>query len=547
MTLVAEFNHLKEKHPEFSDNQISRLMQKNRGVYKKENYKEIDEKVNQNALSSMKYLENANRSLFKMDELVCAIKENIKSGKKGVKEVYGKVDFTPFLRKRINKETGQFSCAFFKQDGGSPFVAWTHTNNKGITRYYSKGIKDGKERRYRLDLVDLLALSTPSIREKAFHEEVREKEQRLYRYPDGNWATETRQYTLVHYTKSKAIEGVKNHYPYASLLVKEHERLNNNVRYVYDSADVYEWMPYEVAKAYETFIEYAKRKMNEKVYEMYGETIVFGSLEYISDIHQEIHGERITKASLSYALNYLSSLRLLTKVSNKNIINSSISYSEKKNRNEITYVSFPTVDVDMYWANRHGEKFLKKNVPYSKVTYRNVKRVLGPEKINEVYPNKVVAKKQSKNKKERQEYQQMFYSLLRKNGYVLKNELSGIVSPSIANKLWRQLTNETRGYSARMSNTIREKYEIVGTGAVFVSTSVVHPFIPLHEEKELRKEEVFRKELIYWEEIELIDVKKAKDKQPDYLGQRSTDNPALWILEEVLANEEMWNGQNQRT
>lgn len=412
------------------------------------------------------YEERNNQTFLNMTAVQTAVETNVLNGKRGIRDIYGKVDLRGLLSVDEYPEDKFFPCYLLLNQ-----VAWFYTDDNGITRYCTKNRLTKK--RLDMDLVDLIAFQTKS------------------------------------YSKASTIRELKETYSYKELELGEIEesRYKENLiafkEYVQKDSTLFTELDYKI---YEAIHFIATDNLFGGTSAVGKRAIFFTSISFIQENlfrHYELTVPKVTVAS---KINWFATIGLIEKVSEDKIPKGMLEiaankFEEKKisskARNKISYYQIRTFSEQIKNMEKVSASLIKYGLSYDKISKQSIARLISLPLANEVYPT-ITTKKKEFYEKEKVGFIEQFYLLLKKNGYVKKEDLNHLLNKNLVNKLWTALTKQTIGVSKKLTKQLRDLLDVTGTGAVFISHSILAPFCPVvREEEEDETIEIIEEETIF--------------------------------------------------
>lgn len=379
------------------------------------------------------------------------------------------VDMSLYFTEQHGKNN-YFDCYFMKTKKGSPYQAWFHKDYRGIVRYYTKSPHD-KEQRWAFDAIDLYGALVGGT-------EVLDDDKEEY-------------LRHVSYRLIREQQDVQ----YSDNIVRELDRLTmiqgslGSRKALFDDEESRN----TIFAVFNTLLEESKNRTFEAgQYDRNGRAIFFMStnelVKRVKDTYNDDKTVKKSKTTLNNAVNILAALGFINKLSDMNLNAEGKSHLMDKRfvytrngRNPISYFVVNNMPSE-YWVKKQLNKIQNKDITLHNVTKARFQRALGKETTDKIFVSGELYVKKAEYSEDRDTYVREFLLKIKENGYVTKEELSGIIqSKNVENRLWTDLTRMTRGITIRRTNKeIRETFEVNTVGGMFVSHIIIHPNQPLY-------------------------------------------------------------------
>lgn len=396
---------------------------------------------------------------FNMEKIRESLTSLVDEGYRGAQELYGRIDLRTHLSvdPRPGRET--FTCLLL-----NGHVGWFHTHDN-ISRYYSKVHNATDSVVFTFDLTDLLMVY---------------------------WGMSE---------KSRVYERMQEEFPYAESQVQDVERYryNRNRTFLMN----YSQIEQDLLSDDDMAILFALMDISEdNFYDtmnlIESKSYFFASLKFINK-HLADRGMKMSQTMLSNRINRLATLGFITKIGQRK--GNEKHYKESLKRlksdkevkipkfNVISYFQIETFTARLRTAEKHDKKLKKKGIRLDQITEAEVMYCFGSTWAKRVFPVKT-KKKPHKYAKEKKAYIETFFVLLKKQGYVTKEQLSGLAHKKLADRMWTMLVNRASGMKKRISKQLSEFLDIEDTGAIMLSYSLFHSLFTVIE-KACKKGELY--------------------------------------------------------
>lgn len=200
------------------------------------------------------------------------------------------------------------------------------------------------------------------------------------------------------------------------------------------------------------------------------------SMESMQKVYMERFGENISKSTLSQYITLLAVYGVIQKKG----IGQVTPFSAKKaklnrtthkfsyERNKINFYNIKTVDEEMF---SYMDKVEKLNLKYYDMTFETINKHFGFPFVCYVFPgHKDMRIKKSRFGVEKADFNLKFMLAMKKNGYVVKSQLRGIVPDTIFNSMWTKAVKRFAGKRAKLNAKWCQRIKIMKeTGAIFLS------------------------------------------------------------------------------
>lgn len=412
------------------------------------------------------YEERNNLPFLNMKAVESTVETNVSNGKRGIRDIYGKVDLRSLLSVDEYRGNKFFPCYLMLNQ-----IAWFHTDDSGITRYCTKNRLTKK--RLDMDLVDLIAFQTKN------------------------------------YSKASTIKELKEMFSYKELELGESEeaRYKENLvafeEYATEHPTLFTELDYKI---YEAIHFIANDNLFGGNSTVGSRAIFFTSISFIQENLFRHYEMTVPKVTVASKINWFATIGLIEKVSEDKIPKGMLEiatnkFEEKKisskARNKIGYYQIRTFSEQIKNMKKVSASLIKYGLTYDKISKQSIARLISLSLANEVYPT-VTTKKKELFEKEKTNFIEHFYLSLKKNGFVKKEDLNHLLNKNLVNKLWTALTKQTNGVSKKLTKQLRELLDVTGAGAIFISHAILAPFCPVvKEEEEDGTIEIIEEEILF--------------------------------------------------
>lgn len=416
-----------------------------------------------------------NESFFNEEKIKDTLNTLIADGYTGIDELYDLVDLPSHLSDLITNESLKKQCLLIREN-----TAWFYTTN-GKTRYYSKR-KNGTDNDTIMtcDLTDLFMVY---------------------------WKLATKRATF---------ERLASRFPYAESEFAATERARYSRNYAFlDSYEVTEDSVLDEADItiLTALSNIAMDKLSDISMPIEGKAYFFASLVYVNRSVMLVDDSLLSRTMLANRINRLATLGFIRKIGENRINEKQFKKSKEittlrkskhgQNYNNITYYQIENFETCIRTAIKHDLKLKKKKVRLDQITEEEVIFHFGSTWAKRVFPMKT-RKKPQRYTKETKDYTKAFYTLLKKQGYITKQQLSHLAHKKLADRLWTKLVNRTTGIAKRLSKQLNEFLNIEQTGAVLMSYQLFHTLYTFVLELAKKGEEV--NDLIIEQEMARLDA-----------------------------------------
>lgn len=393
------------------------------------------------------------KPFFQYDKLEQAIQANIQAGKRGVREVFGQISMPLLVTDSLYSGLEYFDCALIPGN-----IGWFHTDTHHITRYYSKSRKTKDI--VNLDVVDFFAIE-------------------------------------MEMTKKEAIVWLRGKFAFQNSQEDEAERARLNE--LLEQGIHMEQVHGEVFNArffriYRFLLDQAESSLCHRQIGQDGTSrYFFSSIDFLNQAYFDLTEDAVSRATFAAYINYMVTVGFVKKLGLKSVSNRDATnaqaitesktfaekygYGVKYNRNTMNFYHMAAVSPEE--AVEKAEKLTKAGVHIHQISKSTVSRVFGKAAMEAVYPEaKYQRTKPEKHMDEKKRFRSQFFFLLKRQGYVLKAQLTGILNKNMTNKFWTALVKETSGVKKRLSSEIRKNLRLKEseTGDVFFSYAFLyHP------------------------------------------------------------------------